>query len=141
LRVYDLNVALTEGDKTRVFRSSNLMINILRERQEPRDVSTLSPHAHADFEQASVTLSGVHLHHLRTPWTPDMRTWRADETVVVGAPSVTVIPPGLIHTTRNVGPGPALLVDLFAPPRSDFARRPGMVRNADEYPLPPELNA
>lgn len=139
LRVYDLAAGLAEGDKTRVYRSSNLMINILRERTEARDMRAMSPHSHEDFEQGSITLRGVHVHYLRTPWTPDMSTWRADEAVEVGAPSVTVIPPPIIHTTRNVGDGPALLVDLFAPPRADFSSRPGMVRNADEYPLPSHL--
>ena len=59
----------------------------------------------------------------------------------VGSPSVTVIPPPIIHTTRNLGYGPALLVDLFCPPRDDFTLRPGMVRNAADYPLPPHLAA
>jgi mannose-6-phosphate isomerase-like protein (cupin superfamily) len=141
LRCYDLDEALRGGEKTRVFRSSNLMINILRERQEPRDISALSPHQHRDFEQASITLSGVHIHHLRYPWTPDMREWRADEALEVGAPSVVVIPPHVIHTTRNVNQGPALLIDLFASPRADFSLRPDMVRNAAEYPLPESLHA
>lgn len=141
LRVYDLDAGLAEGDKTRVYRSANLMINILREREEARDMRAMSPHSHADFEQGSITLAGVHVHHLRTPWGPDMSAWRADEAVEVGAPSVTVIPPQLIHTTRNMGDGRALLVDLFCPPRADFARRPGMVRNASEYPLPPHLTS
>lgn len=139
LRCYDLEDALKEGEKTRVFRSSNLMINVLRERQEARDVSALSPHQHRDFEQASITLTGVHIHHLRYPWTPDMREWRADEALEIGAPSVVIIPPQVVHTTRNVGQGPALLIDLFASPRADFSLRPGMVRNAAEYPLPDAL--
>ncbi len=139
LKTYDLAAGLAEGDKTRVYRSSNLMINILRERQEPRDTRGLSPHSHADFEQGSITLSGRHVHHLRTPWVPDMSVWRPDEAVEVGSPSVTIIPPPIIHTTRNIGYGRALLVDLFCPPREDFAKRPGMVRNFADYPLPPHL--
>lgn len=139
MRIYNLEEGLVAGDKTRVFRSSNMMINILRERTQPRDTRTLSPHAHADFEQASITLSGVHVHHLRTPWVADMSVWRPDEAVEVGSPSVTIIPPPIIHTTRNIGDGRALLVDLFCPPREDFSRRPGMVRNAAEYPLPAYL--
>lgn len=139
LQVHGLDDALADGDKTRVFRCSNLMINVLRDRQSPRDTAALSPHAHEDFEQASITLSGVHIHHLRHPWTPDLAEWRPDDAAVVGAPSVTVIPPRVVHTTRNVGDGPALLVDLFAPPRVDFALRPGMVRNAADYPLPEGL--
>jgi hypothetical protein len=38
-----------------------------------------------------------------------------------------------------VGSGPALLIDVFAPPRADCALRPGMVRNAADYPLPEGL--
>ncbi|OWT65846.1 cupin domain-containing protein [Candidimonas nitroreducens] len=136
LRAYDLAQGVRENDKTRVYRSSNLMINVLCERQEPRDTRTMSPHSHVDFEQGSITLKGTHVHHLRTPWNSDLGTWRPDVDAEVGYPSVTVIPPGLVHTTRNIGPGPALLVDLFCPPRRDFAARPGMVRNADDYPAP-----
>ncbi|WP_438391899.1 hypothetical protein [Caballeronia sp. DA-9] len=139
LRVYDLEAGIVENDKTRVYRSSNLMINILCERQVPRDTRGLSPHSHVDFEQGSITLKGVHIHYLRTPWVPDMSVWRPDEAVEVGSPSVTVIPPPIIHTTRNIGEGPALLVDLFCPPRADFAKRPGMIRNVADYPLPPNL--
>jgi mannose-6-phosphate isomerase-like protein (cupin superfamily) len=136
LRAYDLAAGLAEGDKTRVYRSSNMMINILRERTEARDPRTMSPHYHEDFEQGSITLSGVHVHYLRTPWVPDLSVWRPDEAAEVGASSVTVIPPPLIHTTRNLGDGPALLVDLFCPPREDFSRIPGRVRNDAEYPMP-----
>jgi mannose-6-phosphate isomerase-like protein (cupin superfamily) len=139
LKVHDLEAGVKDGDKTRVYRSSNLMINVLCERTAARDTRLLSPHSHADFEQGSITVKGTHVHHLRTPWTPDMGTWRPDEAAEVGAPSVTVIPPGIVHTTRNIGDAPALLVDLFCPPRRDFALRPGMVRNADDYPLPPDL--
>ena len=30
---------------------------------------------------------------------------------------------------------------VFAPPRADFSRRPGLVNNAGEYPLPDEIAA
>jgi len=141
LRAYPLDRYLSEGDKTRVFRSASMMINILRERTEPRDVRALSPHSHVDFEQGSIAVRGTHVHHMRYPWTPDMTTWQEDRAVEVGSPSVMVIPPTVVHTTRNVGSSPALLVDVFAPPRVDFSRRPAMVRNADEYPMPKELDA
>ena len=36
----------------RLFRCTNLMINVLTKRSAPRDVKKLSPHAHDDFEQA-----------------------------------------------------------------------------------------
>jgi mannose-6-phosphate isomerase-like protein (cupin superfamily) len=115
------------------------MINLLRERTAPRDITAMSPHSHEDFEQASITLAGLHVHHMRTPWVADMTVWRPDEAIEVGAPSVTVIPPPIVHTTRNLGDGPAVLIDLFCPPRADFSLRQGMVRNAAEYPLPDRL--
>lgn len=135
LRQYDLAAALRPGDNTRCFRTSTMMINVLRERDAPRDATKLSPHSHVGFEQGSISLRGSQVHHLRTPWGADMTRWRPDEAVEVGSPSVAVIPPPLIHTTRNTG-GPGWLIDLFCPPRADFACRPGMVRNAEDYPLP-----
>ena len=136
LRLYDLNEALTAGDKNRCYRSSNMMINILRERLTPRSLHELTPHAHDDFEQGSIALGGRFVHHLRTPWGKDATLWQPDSALEVGSPSVAVIAPKIVHTTRNIGPASALLADLFCPPREDFSRRPGMVRNADDYPPP-----
>lgn len=136
LRHHRLDEHLQQGSKTRVFRTSCLMINLLAPRLQPRDVSALSPHRHDDFEQASVVLSGTFLHHLRHPWGPDMTLWRPDETLEAGSPSVTIIPPGVIHTSRNIGSDTGRLLDVFGPPRADFARRPEMVCNAADYPLP-----
>jgi len=135
LRHYVLADHVRPGQKTRVFRSSHLMINVLLPREQPRDVRELSPHAHADFEQGSLALAGRWVHHLRTPWTADMSAWREDEHLEIGSPSLLVIPPKLVHTSRNVNAGPAWLVDVFAPPRLDFERQ-GLVLNADDYPLP-----
>jgi len=123
----------------RLFRSTNLMINVLTKRTAPRDVSKLSPHAHDDFEQASLLLEGDYIHHLRYPWVADMTQWRPDEHLEIGSPSVTVIPPRIVHTSRNVGDKRSWLIDIFAPPRADFSRRPGLVLNADDYPMPAEL--
>jgi hypothetical protein len=135
LRAYHLPDLLSNEHPSWAFQSSNMMINVIA-RHGPRDVRALSPHSHADFEQASISLSGAWLHHIRYPWTRDMTTWRGDQTLAVGSPSVTVIPPPVVHTSRNIGMEPALLVDFFVPPRLDFAKRPGLVRNASEYPLP-----
>jgi mannose-6-phosphate isomerase-like protein (cupin superfamily) len=120
----------------RLFRCTNLMINVLTKRSSPRDVTKLSPHAHDDFEQASLLLEGDYIHHLRYPWTPDMSQWRADEHMEIASPSVLVIPPKVVHTSRNVGERRSWLIDIFAPPRLDFSRKPGLVLNADEYPMP-----
>lgn len=120
----------------RLFRSTNLMINVFEPTKTPRDPRKLSPHSHNDFEQGSLALSGTFLHHLRTPWIPDMQGWRDDEHAEFKSPSLLVIPAYLIHTTQYVGPEESRFVDIFAPPRMDFSKKEGWVRNADEYPMP-----
>lgn len=124
--------------KMRVFRSTNLMINIFERWTKRRDETRLSPHSHDDFEQASLGLQGAFVHHLRYPWVPDKTTWRADEhESYVASPSVLVIPARVIHTSQDVGEGTTWLVDIFAPPRFDFSQKPGFVLNAADYPMPP----
>ena len=136
LRHYKLADHAKADSNMRIFRCTNLMINVLAKRATARDVTKLSPHSHADFEQASLAVEGTYVHHLRYPWTPDMTAWRADEHLEIGSPSVTVIPPNVVHTSRNIG-GPGWLIDVFAPPRVDFSTKPGLVCNADEYRCPP----
>jgi hypothetical protein len=70
----------------------------------------------------------------RWPWTANQHDWRDDEHADVGAPSVCVIPPRVIHTSAPFAPEGNVLVDIFAPPRMDFSDMPGWVLNADEYP-------
>lgn len=120
----------------RLFRSTNLMINVFERKTDRRDPQKLSPHSHPDFEQISLALEGSFIHHLRTPWTPDSLTWREDQHLEMKSPSALVIPTDVIHTTQDIGEGVAWLVDIFGPPRMDFSRQPGVVRNADEYPMP-----
>ncbi len=120
--------------KMRVFRSTNLMINLFLPWASPRDETNLSPHAHNDFEQISLALDGTFAHHLRYPWTPDKTTWRDDAHLVLRSPSALVIPARVIHTSHNIGNAPARLVDIFGPPRLDFSRRGGFVLNAGDYP-------
>ena len=125
--------------KMRVFRSTNLMINVFLPWTKNRDETKLSPHSHDDFEQMSLGLDGSFIHHIRYPWTSDRSTWRDDEHEHYDSPSVLVIPARAIHTSQNVGNGVARLVDIFGPPREDFSLKPGFVLNAEEYPLPPSL--
>jgi hypothetical protein len=120
-----------EGEM-RVLRSGDLMINVFGPRHARRDPGRLSPHWHDDFEQGSVVLAGSWTHHLRYPWVPDSGAWREDQHLRCGAPSVTIIPAGVEHTSQDHGEGMSWLVDVFSPPRADFLAR-GLVRNAGEY--------
>jgi quercetin dioxygenase-like cupin family protein len=123
--------------KMRVFRSTNLMINIFEPWSSRRDPAKLSPHWHDDFEQMSFGLRGAFRHHLRYPWGADMSKWEDDEHVTYEAsPSMLVIPAGVIHTTQDIGDGTTWLVDIFGPPRIDLSLKPGFVLNEMDYPMP-----
>lgn len=134
LRHYHLKECPPTGALGRIFRSTNLMINVFPRQTIRRDPRKLTPHSHNDFEQASLTLEGDFIHHLRVPWGADLNSWREDCHLAVSSPSLLVIPPGMIHTTRDVGEGITWLIDIFSPPRADFSARPGWVRNASDYP-------
>jgi hypothetical protein len=140
VRHYPLADYRKPDSSLRLFRSTNLMVNVFVPQMKARDTSKMTPHSHTDFEQGSLTLSGSFVHHLRYPWTPDMRTWRDDEHGKMDSPSLIVITPNVIHTTETVTTGnPIRLVDVFSPPRVDFSLKPGWINNADEYPLPPAV--
>jgi len=139
LRHYPLaQYAKPNGDRIqpRVFRSTNMLVNLFVHYQTRRDTRELSPHWHDDFEQASLTLNGRWIHHMRYNWGPDLSTWRPDDHGEMTTPSVIVIPATAVHTSRDVGEGESSLYDIFCPPRLDFARKKGFVINEDEYPLP-----
>jgi len=136
LRHYPLAQYTQADSNMRIFRSTNLMLNVMTPRMVARDVRKLSPHTHADFEQGSLALNGRWMHHLRHPWGTDMTTWRDDEHIEVDSPSLTVIPPKVLHTSHNLNDGGAWLLDIFAPPRLDFSSKPGKVANEKDYPLP-----
>jgi len=136
VRWYSMDVPQEEGRFGRLIRSSDFMVNYIYPRNGPRDRSQLSPHSHADFQQCSLCLEGTYVHHLRWPWTKNANEWRSDDHETCGAPSVTIIPAGVLHTSEAVGTGTNLLIDIFCPPRADFSRQPGWVLNADEYPEP-----
>jgi quercetin dioxygenase-like cupin family protein len=118
-----------------IFRTSQLMVNFLDPQEGPRDPEKLSPHHHDDFEQGSLTLRGTWVHHIRTPWTTRRSAWREDEHRRVEDVSLTIIPPPTVHTSEAVGQGINVMLDLFAPPRTDFIAQ-GWVLNDDDYPAP-----
>jgi hypothetical protein len=124
-----------ERIQPRVFRSTNMLVNLFVHYKTRRDTTQLSPHWHDDFEQASLTLSGTWIHHMRYPWGPNLADWRPDDHGEMSTPSVIFIPPPAVHTSRDVGEGESSLYDIFCPPRLDFARKKGFVINEDEYPL------
>jgi hypothetical protein len=140
LRHYDLSSTASPDPgplKMRVFRSTNLMVNIFMPWERRRDEKKLSPHSHEDFEQISISLNGAFVHHLRYPWSPDKTRWREDEHERYdNSPAVLVIPARVIHTSQDVGQGTTWLVDVFGPPRMDFSSKPGFVLNASDYPMP-----
>jgi mannose-6-phosphate isomerase-like protein (cupin superfamily) len=138
IRYYKLSDYSKGDSNMRVFRTSKLMINPLLKRLVPRDITKLSPHQHTDFEQGSLALSGTYVHHMRYPWGVDLNHWHEDQAIQVNSPSLQIIPPKVLHTSRNIGDDPGYLIDIFAPPRIDFTLK-NMVCNGDEYPLPKEL--
>ncbi|WP_340540403.1 hypothetical protein [Nocardioides sp. GXZ039] len=125
-----------EGRFGWIFRSRSFMVNFVPAQDGPRDPHNLSPHHHDDFEQYSLAVQGEFVHHIRTPWTKDQTTWREDDHVAVGSPSLALIPPPTVHTSAGSSAGRNALVDIFSPPRVDFSEQPGWVLNAEEYPQP-----
>lgn len=144
LRHYPLGpYAKPDGDRIqpRLFRSTNMMVNLFVHYKTRRDTKGLSPHWHDDFEQASLTLDGAWIHHMRWPWNANLDDWRADSHEQIPTPSVIIIPATVVHTSRDVGEGESSLYDIFCPPRMDFASKPGFVINEAEYPLPDNMDA
>ncbi len=143
LRHYDLKKHYDpkgERIQPRLFRSTNMMVNLFAHYKTRRDTKALSPHWHEDFEQASLTLHGTWIHHLRWPWGADLSQWKPDNHAKMATPSVIIIPANVVHTSRDAGRGESSLYDIFVPPRMDFASKPGFVINEAEYPMPDNVD-
>jgi hypothetical protein len=122
--------------RLKMLQSATLSINWV-EYEGVRDRTQLSPHSHDDFEQGSLAIHGDFVHHLRLPWGPDANQWRDDLHLSAPAGSLSIVPPGLIHTSEGLGEGRHLLIDVFCPPRGDFIAK-GWVANSSDY-LPPDV--
>lgn len=128
---------LPHNPRMRILQSAALSLN-WTEYDGPRDRSRLSPHAHAEWAQGALALSGRFVHHLRAPWGPDAARWQPDRHLACGPGRFVEIPGGAIHTSEGVGPGHHLLIELFCPPRRDFRDR-GWIANADAYVPAPDM--
>jgi len=139
IRSYSLDIPPKKGRLGRIFRSSNFMVNCFYPANGPRDPKRLSPHAHDDFEQCSLSLEGKYVRAARWPWGPDSTKWRPDVWVDCDGPTASIIAPGVIHTGQAVGEGLHQNIDIFCPPRLDFSQMPGWVLNEEDYPLLPAV--
>lgn len=125
-------VPFPEGNPRLKFFQNNVMSINWVEYWGARDRTALSPHAHDDFEQASLAIAGDYIHHCRIEWGRNANLWHPDAHQEAGPASMLIVPPEVIHTTEGVGEGLHILIDIFAPPRADFITR-GWVHNASEY--------
>ncbi len=136
LRVYDLWKERQPGKIGPIWRCTTIMLNFPPPAGGPRDITKMSPHSHADFDQCSLVWAGSFKHNMRWPWGLDKNEWYPDEAPITEAPSCTIIPARVIHSSESLHRSGNRMADIFAPPRLDFSLLEGWVQNADEYPLP-----
>lgn len=136
LRVYDLWAERKPGQFGPIWRCTTIMLNFPPPGNGPRDITKMSPHSHADFDQCSLVMEGSFLHNMRWPWTVDKNMWMPDEFPITEAPSATIIPARVIHSSEGLHRTNNRMADIFAPPRLDFSLLEGWIQNHDEYPLP-----
>jgi hypothetical protein len=141
LRIYDLWKERQPGKFGPIWRCTTIMLNFPPPGDGPRDITKMSPHSHDDFDQCSLVLAGSFLHNMRWPWGLDKNDWRPDEFPITEAPSATIIPARVIHSSESLHRKGNRMADIFAPPRLDFSLQEGWIQNADEYPLPEEATS
>ncbi len=93
-------------------RDALLVMNELRPGMEVR------PHSH-EHEQLALVLEGR------------VRFDVEGEVYALGAGEVLLIPGGALHAGEAIGDGPALNLDVFAPPREDYAHLTAWMDSTD----------
>lgn len=116
--------------KTRIWNCSTFTI-MHAPADGARDMTKSSAHSHAGFEQGSLVLDGSFEFHMRWPWVADIREWQDDLHRKIAGPALAVIPSYVLHTTGSLEAG--RMIDIWSPPRADFAEKPGWIANEGEY--------
>jgi len=132
IRVYPIDqFKAAAGRRPPSFQTATMNVMWI-EREGPTDRTKLDPHSHDDFEEGALVVAGEYVEHLRTPWAADASAWREDEHVTCKPGTLIIVPPTVVHTTETLGAGRHLMLNLFAPARSDHIKS-GMVLNAKDY--------
>ena len=132
IRVYAIDAfKAAAGRRPPTFQTATMNVMWI-EQDGPTSRAKLNPHSHDDFEESALVIAGAYRQHLRTPWAADAAEWQDDEHVTCTPATLILVPPTVIHTTEALGPGRHVMLNLFAPARSDHIKS-GMVLNAQEY--------
>ena len=132
IRVYPIDqLKAAAGRRPPSFQTGTMNVMWI-ERDGLTDRTKLDPHSHDDFEEGALVVAGEYVEHLRTPWAADASAWHEDEHVTCRPGTLIIVPPTVIHTTETLGTGRHLMLNIFAPARSDHIKS-GMVLNAEDY--------